>query len=289
MKRIAILFIPAVFAFAVAGAQKPSIKIRQSFESADTKPEPATITYTNPKGKASSYLVDAAFGISAAANPRQTITGLVEYHRNTLVDEETNTLQAGLSYELFANKEFMTGDNPAVNGATTIITSTAKYSDNRIDKVRSFQLSGEVTRLYAPGIIKGFVPNVWHQVGKQLAIEYFPSVGFEYEGRFKTEEAEQKGSILRGMGKLNISIYPLSGALNNNAELFFNSAYRHDVINSTGEADRTHPSVETGVNFVFFRKDGKKISLGGSYNKIDDPALGKEKQEFLLIALKVKI
>lgn len=271
-------------------SQKAGIKIRQSFQSSDAKAEPATVTYTKPKDKAASYLVDGALGISLPASDRQTVSGFFEYHRNTLADEVSNTIQAGATYELYTNKNYFGSDNKAQSGSTTLINATAKYSDNKIKHIQSFQLSGEITRLYAKGLFPrgSFLPNAWNQTGKQLAIEYFPSLGFEYEGRIKTKSDLDKGNIFRGVIKLDVSVYPFSTVFKNEIELFSNFHYRRDLINTISADDRTHPSIEAGASFVLYRKDSQKISLGASYNNIDNPGIGQEKQNFWLVALKVK-
>jgi hypothetical protein len=286
-----IIFLLFVFVTSIMPVQlKSQIQVRQSFQSADTKPEPALFTYTKPKNKDESYLVDAAIGISHSFNPRNTLTIFGEYHRNTLSDEQQNTIQAGLSYELFTNNQYgIAPGTRAANGSTTVITVNGKYSDNKIKEIRSLQLSGEITRLYVRGYYPGaFLPNAWNPLGRGLAIEYFPAVGVEVEDRIRVEEVSVKGVITRAVSKLYVSVYPLSMFVNNRIELFGNAAFRYDIINTTDLDDRTHPVLETGVNFILYRAGNHKISIGGSYNNIDDPGSGKEKQNFWLIAFKVK-
>lgn len=266
-------------------SQRPPIKIRQSFESADAKAEPAVISYTNPKKGDASYLIDAAFGLSLLANSRQTANILIELHRNTLVDEESDNRQVGIAYELFTNANWLSPGNPA----TTLINVNGKYSHNKIKGIQSAQLAGEITRIYAKGMATGFFPNMWHQLGNQLAMEYFPAIGVEFEERFKTEDAIDKGEIFRGIVKLNISVYPFSLMFKNKIELFGNLTHKQDVINGTGRDDMTHPSIETGAKFNIVNNAKAKVSLGISYNNLDNPALGKEKQNFWIIALKAKI
>ncbi len=285
-----LLMLPVFAFFFSYNSQAQKIKIRQSFQSEDTKPEPAAITYTHPKDKQESFLVDAALGISAFSKTRKTLTGYAEYHRNTLVDAVSNTLQAGAAYELHTNPNYLSGENRKINGSTSIINLNGKYSNDKVNSIQSLQASGEITLLFAPGLYpKAFLPNYFNQIGNLLAIEYFPSAGFEYEGRIKTGNDSTKGNIARGMGKIYLSIYPLSKLLNNQVELFSNFSYRYDVINTTLVNDRSHPSVEAGINFIFYKKDSKRLSLCASYNNIDNPASGQVKQNFWLVAFKVKI
>ena len=273
-----------------SSATKPKGKfmLRQSFQSEDTKPEPALITYTKPKGEKESYLIDAALGYSFPAKSYSTTTAYSEYHKNTLTEEESNTFQIGVVNEWFTNKQYLSGDNPK-NMSTTIINTTAEYSNNMFKKIESIQFSSEFTRLYGRRVgSNAFLPNAWNQFGKFLAIEYFPSAGIEWESRLKAENDSAKGSIGRVSGKLYVSFYPFPSTSNERIELFVNGVYRYDVINTTKFTDRTHPSIEAGVNFIL-SKSKPKASIGFSYNNIDDPGAGKEKQNFILVAFKIKI
>ena len=266
---------------------KGKFKLRQSFQSEDAKPEPAMITYTKPKGEKESFLIDAALGYAFPAKSDITITAYSEYHRNTLTEEESNTYQLGIASEWFTNKKFLSGDDQK-NMSTTIINSNIEYSNDMLKKIESVQFSSEFTRLY--GRREGtnhFLPNIWNQFGKFLAIEYFPSIGVEWESRLKTEKDSAKGNIGRLTGKLYSSFYPFYFAAKDRIELFVNGAFRYDVINKTKFTDKTHPSIEAGINFIL-SKSKPKASIGFSYNNIDDPGTGKEKQKFFLIAFKVK-
>ena len=63
-----------------------TLKIRESFQSEDTKPEPATFTYTKPQYGKESFLIDAALGFSMVdtMHPNLNWNLFGEYHRNTL-------------------------------------------------------------------------------------------------------------------------------------------------------------------------------------------------------------
>ena len=294
MKVITILMLGLLYCqFSAVNAQKGekpkgSFKLRQSFQSENTKPEPATITYTKPKSEKESFLVDAALGYTFPANSRRTVTAYSEYHRNTLVDEKSNTLQFGFAYEHFTNDSFLIDDQPK-NYRTTVINVNGKYSNDMVKKIESAQLSGEITLVRGrQPKSRAFLPNAWNEFGKNLAVIYYPSVGIEWESRLKTENDSAKGSIGRVSGKLYVSIFPFAAAVKDRIELFANTAMRYDVINTTLYDDRTHPSIETGVNFIL-SKSKPKASIGISYNNIDDPGSGKEHQDFWLVALKVKL
>jgi len=294
MKFVTILLLCLLYCqFSAINAQKSekpkgSFKLRQSFQSEDTKPEPAAITYTKPKSEKESYLVDAALGYTFPASSQRTITAYGEYHRNTLVDEKSNNLQLGFAYEYFTNNNFLTDDKPE-NKRTTVIKANGEYSNDMVKKIESAQLSGEITILRGRTVgSKAFLPNVWNELGENLGVVYYPSAGIEWESRLKAENDSAKGSIGRVMGKLYISIFPFAKAVKGKIEFFANTAIRYDAINTTLFGDRTHPCLETGVNFIL-SKEKPKAALGVSYNDIDDPGSGKEHQNFWLVALKVKI
>jgi hypothetical protein len=264
-------------------------KLRNSFQSEDLKSKAAMFTYTKPKNGNESYLIDAALGLQMSWRPDLSMNVFGEYHRNTLVDKAQNTIQGGLASEWYTNSTFNI-DASDQNSRTAIINFTAKYSNDIINKVESIQSTGEITVLFTRlNRTNYFLPNVINKIDNFCSILYFPSLGYEWEGRIQSKNDSTKGNIVRAVGKVNISIFPLPICLKSRIELFGDFAYRYDVINSTKYTEYSHPWLQSGVNFVI--SDDKKIAikLSCSYNKGANPAQGLKDQEYVLIALTIKI
>lgn len=270
---------------------KFQIKIRQSFQSADSKPEPAAFTYTKPKDGKESYLVDAALGLKLINRSNLGFNVFGEYHRNTLIDKEQNVFQTGLSLEWFTNKNFTVNNEPK-NNKTSILNFNAKYSNNYIDKTQSIQFTGEITPLFSmtSSRAKLPLPNSNNSIGKIFDFQYFPSLGFENQYNFQAKSDSSIGNILRGVAKFYLGIKPLPALLNSKLELFGDFTERYNFINSTKNMGFTENGlIQVGLNFIIF-DDGKKYAkIGGSFNKGSNPGAGLINQEFYIVSLKVKI
>ncbi len=263
------------------------IRLRQSFQNSNETPDPAVISYTKPRNEKGSYYIDAGLGYAFSQQARGDWFVFVEHHRNSMVNDESNSLQFGVGNEWFTNKHFLTNDDNK-NRYTANIISNAKYSKDFINKIQSLQASFEITPVIAPRLnSNALLPNTFVQWGKEFAIEYFPSAGIEWETRLQRDIDSTKGSIGRAMFKLNVNAYPFFTSLKNRIELYFDGTLRQDVINTTDYSKGFYPSLKTGVNLLFTKKP--LISIGGSYNNIQNPGLGIPKQEFFMVALKIKI
>lgn len=287
---LVILFLSTILFVQGQDKSKFQLKLRESFQSEDTKPEPAAFTYTKPnKGKAS-FLIDAALGLRLVNKPNSGITFFGEYHRNTLIDVEQNTIQGGLAVEWFTNKNFNINDE-IKNSKTAIINFNTKYSRDVVAKTHSLQITGEITPLFLRGNhTKALLPNDDHNhIGNAFDLLYFPAVGFEDQYTFQAASDSAKGNVLRAVGKIYISLKPLPKILKSKIELFGDFTERYDLQNSTKYSGRSHPLIQTGINFILFQTDSKFVKIGASFNKGSNPSQGLAEQEYYLICLKVKI
>ena len=138
--------------------------------------------------------------------------------------------------------------------------------------------------------IKEFLPNDNHNhIRSAFDIAYFPAIGFEEQYIFQAINDSAKGNVFRAVGKIYIALRPLPKLLKSKFELFGDFAERYDLQNSTKYIDRSHPLIQTGINFIIFEDEGKFAKIGASFNKGSNPAQGLAKQEYYLISLKVKI
>jgi hypothetical protein len=291
MKKIFPLIILLFEAVFTQGQSQPiQLKLRQSFQSEDTKPEPAAFTFTKPKDGKASFLIDAALGLKLINKPTLGITFFGEYHRNTLIATVQNTIQGGLAAEWFTNKNFNINDEPK-NSKTAIINFNTKYSRDVVAKTHSVQITGEITPLFLRGIhTKALLPNDDHNhIGNAFDLLYFPAVGFEDQYTFQAANDSAKGNVFRAVGKIYIALKPLPKLLNSRIEFFADFTERYDLQNSTKYTGKSHPLIQTGINCILFQTDNKFAKIGASFNKGANPSQGLRKQEYYLICLKVKI
>jgi len=83
--------------------------LRQSFQSKNDKAEPAVFTFTKPKDKEESWLLNAATGYNLlkSSNAVLTLDPYFEYHKSTLIDKIQDNWQAGISSEWRRNSIFL--------------------------------------------------------------------------------------------------------------------------------------------------------------------------------------
>jgi len=120
------------------------IEIRQSFGTTESKKEPAVFQFTIPEKGKNSYLIDGAIAVKVGkerkfGKGKLNMKFAGEYHRNTLIDEEQNNWQLGLSSNIRSavkqrgNVFRQTYYNP-----------TLKYSNDRIDSSESFIVTSDI-------------------------------------------------------------------------------------------------------------------------------------------------
>ncbi len=271
----------------VANAQSffDRLKIRESFQSEDTKPEPASVSYTKPESAASSYLIDGGLAFTIINSDQYSLRMFSEYHRNTLIDKEQKTLQAGLA------AEFMTNKNYGAAGKHTrwVFTASADYNRDYLDSLHSLQASGEATILFSGRT--GLLPNHYNRCfNNYLGVEYFPSVGVEDDYRIQTKHDSLNGNIFRPVLKIYVGLYPFSRFLDGRIEVFGSWNFKYDLIKNTNEdIDESHLLIKAGLNVVLVKQGNRFVKLGFSYNAGSDPLKGLKEQTYSLISFKVKI
>lgn len=267
--------------------------LRQSFQSKNDKAEPALITYTKPKDKEASWLLNAAIGYDLLKKTELIliINPYFEYHKNTLVDKEQENWQTGISAEWQIIRDF------SKYNWSPIIISSVKYNEDKIKNLKSFQ-----GNIYFTPIFKGkdlnpsffWLPNTTVNFGSILQFVYSPYVGFENENRIKNSSANSVGNIYRGYLRLSSSImlFPKDENLKDKFEFNVDWQYRYDFSESVIElTNKEHRFFTTGFNYTFFSSnEGKKTAkVGFDYTNGENPTKGFEKQSYYSINLKVKL
>ncbi|WP_128543261.1 hypothetical protein [Larkinella soli] len=281
--------------------QRWSLKIRQSFQSEDTRPEPAILTATFPKTGASSILIDAAAGLTGEVNQTFFIQGEVEYHRNTLIEKEQNNFQVGIGA-----RQFIGVVNDARSERSWVLNSNVKY--NRINEKTATEgllATLDLTRFLRQPVNAGdfcrssFALNAPIRCvfgSRQFNAFLSPNVGLEYENRWKAESDSAKGNILRGVLKAYLSVSPMTTDKRGRFlirvfDLYVDYTARYTFLGTLNEAAGWRPLLDAGINFPIYGAgtEFNRLSIGFSYRYGENPAQGLARQEFWLLAFKVKI
>lgn len=266
------------------------ITLRESFLSKNAKTEPAIFTWTNPENDKASWLTKAAIGYSIADNwgTNLILYPYIEFHKNTLIEEEQENFQSGFSAEWqrsLVNRKW----SPVLIGAL-------KYNRDVIKNITSFQGS-----IYFTPLFKGirddqmgmfWVPNELTEFGKAFLFTYSPYLGLENENRFRVESAGDEGNIYRAFFRINSSIwFPLTESyFQEKFEVTFDWQYRYNFSeNVESLTAEEHNYLTVGINFKIFESDLGSAMVGYNYIYGENPAKNFEEQTYQALTLKVKI
>jgi hypothetical protein len=272
------------------------LEIRQSFGSAATKKAPARFQLTLPKREDDSYLIDAGIGIPVTEiRLGKNLLGegkvIAEYHRNTLIEEEQHTWQAGFS------STFRTGIRRNSTGTSLsqlYFTPTAKYSRNLIDTANALLFTVDFVPFRSGE--KGLNLNTYTVSGNRKLIHLLSLVpGIEFQHNFSAKSDEDNGAILRPLFKAQ---YLLAGNKKRNPEIDMISpektweasvdyTIRYAVVNSTLSGEKFSDLLTTSVDYYFLTSP-ISLSFGVSFNYGSDPLHGLKKQQFYLATLSLQ-
>ncbi|TYP99232.1 hypothetical protein C7447_102554 [Tenacibaculum adriaticum] len=267
------------------------ITLRKSFQSKNDKAEPAIITYSKPKNKNESWLLNAAIGINVLPNTTKalTLSPYIEYHKNTLIDKEQENFQTGLALEWQLR-------NISTKKWTPVFISSLKYNEDKIKNISSFQ-----GNYYFTPLLKGkakdpkyfYIPNTVVDFGKLFQFVYSPYIGIENENRFSTEDSSDKGYIYRAYFRItsNISLFPSCEKLKEKFEFNIDWQYRYNIQENVDNLNKfKHKYFTANFNYIFFTtQDGKKSAkIGLDYTNGENPSKNFEEQSFYAVNLKIK-
>jgi hypothetical protein len=268
------------------------LTLRQSFQSKNDKAEPAVFTFTKPKDKDESWLLNAAIGFNLlkSGNSVLTLDPYFEYHKNTLIDKVQDNWQFGISSEWQSR-------NLSQKKWSPIFIASIKYNEDQIKKNTSFQ-----GNIYFTPLFKGkaknpkyfWIPNNTSDFGNVFQFSYSPYIGFENENRLKTKDDSSAGNIYRALFRVTstVSLFPKSEKLKGKFEFYIDWQYRNNFSESVENLTKTeHKFLTTSFNYTFFStKDGKKAAkIGLDYTNGENPTKNFEQQSFYAISLKVKL
>ncbi|AEE48798.1 hypothetical protein [Haliscomenobacter hydrossis] len=266
--------------------------LRQSFQSKNDKAEPAVFTFTKPKDKDESWLLNAAIGYNLLSSKKSVLTldPYFEYYKNTLIDKIQDNWQAGISSEWQSSDLSQKKWSP-------IFIAAMKYNEDKIKKNTSFQGNVYFTPLFK-GKAKDpkyfWIPNNTSDFGKIFQFSYSPYFGFENENRLKTERDSSLGNIYRAVFRVTstITFFPKSEKFKGKFEFNIDWQYRNNFSVSVKDlSQKEHIFLTTSLNYTFFStEDGKKAAkIGFDFTNGENPAKNFEKQSFYAASLKIKL
>ncbi|HEY5536594.1 MAG TPA: hypothetical protein VIL99_16875 [Ignavibacteria bacterium] len=269
----------------------------KSFQSNQDQSKPAIVSFTIPEDKESSYLVNAAFGVDISGLFLDRNTKLVklypniEYNRNTLVNKKQNQLSSGLAFEWI----ILTGSK-----FIPTFTSSAKYSNDYIKKIESFQGDIFIAPKWTgvdPSIKNFYVPDNFVKVGKNgfFGFEYVPYLGAEIENRFNSQKDSLIGDIYRFVFKLETNFYLLPKIDSSNKfqyyyiELNIDYQYRNEFSNSSKDFLSNRNYFKGSLNYTIYKNDNIDAKVGLDYVHGADPTKAFEDQNYYGLSFKLKL
>jgi hypothetical protein len=294
MKTIFLTLILIGFAFTAYNQEPVSVKkkfidrftLRQSFQSSNSKAEPAQLTFTKPKDKDEAWLLNAAIGFSILENTNLNLTldPYVEFNKNTLIAKVQDNWQAGFTTQWQSlDLEF--------HNWSPIFIATTKYNEDRIKLNTSFQGNIYFTPIFTLKPLPKYfwIPNNTIEFKKLFSFSYTPYIGFENENRIKTPEESSSGNIYRAFFRVTSNIL-LAPKAQKQFELNFDWQYRNNFSESVSDLNtREHKFFTTSFNYIFYKEGNKSAKIGIDYTTGDNPTKNFEQQSFYAVTLKVKL
>jgi hypothetical protein len=272
------------------------LELRQSFGSAATEKSPARFQLTLPKNEDNCYLIDGGIGVPVtelkvgnALNGEGKV--VAEYHRNSLIDEEQHTWQAGFS-STFRTKIKRNGSGTSFS--QLYFTPTIKYSRNLIDTANAILFTVDFMPFRSGE--KGVNLNTYTIRGNRNLIHLLALMpGMELQNNFSAKSEVDNGTILRPLLKAqyllagNKKRRPATNMISPEKtwEASIDYTVRYAVVNSTLTGEKFSDLLRTGIDYYFLTSP-VSISFGFSFNYGSDPLQGLKKQHFYLATLSLQ-
>lgn len=272
------------------------ITLVKSFQSKIDKTEPSIISFTNPKDKDASFLINAALGYDITnlfldRNDKLIkIYPFVEYNRNTLIDKTQHQVQSGLTLEWILNsdKKFI-----------PVLLSDLKYVNDYKKEVESVQASLFISPKFT-GVNTNFhnfyVPDNLVTLGSKqfFAFEYIPYIGLESENRIKVENDSLKGDIYRFVGKVQTNFYFFPHREDSRLKYYFltfniSYDYRNEFSNSSLKKLENNNFWQLSANYTIYKNDDFDAKIGIDYIKGANPTKAFENQDYYGLSFKMKL
>ncbi|MDB5147628.1 MAG: hypothetical protein JWQ57_1648 [Mucilaginibacter sp.] len=261
------------------------IQLRQSFQDATEKEDPAQLMLSIPSSGRNNWLVDV--GLAARFVPFSNKHGAMkivgEFHRNTLIDSVQYNWQAGLNYAYL---------NTGKPGHLALAwTGNLKYVRDVTDTTHSIVTSLSLS-FYRAGKKTFNIGRPGYLSSGKNTYQVDPSIQVQFQQYLGNDT--HNGAIVRPLICLAAS-YAWNGqrtkglAPPKKFEIALNYINRYALINKTSNDEGYSKLLRAGVNYYFLNTKSSTVSLGMSYNIGSDPMAGLKDQNYLRFAFQVQI
>lgn len=266
--------------------------------------KPAQFQWTKGTNTSDSWATDVAVSIVGKTYPFGMALGKPneiepqlsgEYHRQTLTNQEQNTILAGISALDIWGK--------STDFWAHYFSPSAKYKNDRVKSTEGLQTTLDYIPLvrlpYIPvGIASGlgwlFRDDRWDE---WLRFLWQPTVGIDYEGVYTSPSPKPNGppksptgNILRGYGDLQVALYPAGGEslLSDRLALTVELSGWGDALATNGIDKGNHTSalIQTGVAYYFDKK--QHVGVGVEYVSGANPRENLPKQTYYQASFRLK-
>jgi hypothetical protein len=273
-----------------------SISVRKAFESKTPDDDKAaTISFTSPKKKSSSFLLNAGIGYTFSEKPfgktkdknKLTFNSFFVYNINNLISKEQHNYKVGITAE---TRFGMNPQNLVIFGNHTI-----EYIRDYIDT----NYSALVTTYWHLFLKKKGLPKFGGYSSPDKSFSYFfeSKIGLEYQYLIdaKNKLLNAEGFDFRGFQSIGGNLLFRTGNESDEKpdsrtkllELVVSYDFRESLISNVKSNKENSCLFKVGINF-YPTRDGN-LSVGGSYNHGEDPIAGILKQEYWVVALQFKL
>ena len=270
-----------------ASAQSFPVQVRQNVNVKKDIAKPAFLMITFPDEKPAIYQV----GVGLLANiptgkqsPLLTLSGLLDYQRNTAVSSQQDVLKAGFSGEWQMRAvDFVRRNNSGV------VSFRTNFKTDRVKDTRGVQEALYYTHAFF-GRGRAPLPNrPWRPANNLFEIEYSPNVGLELDHVLDAANNGVTGTAARLLAQTNVALRPAPVDWDLRVELLVGGAYRYTANTTDIDSKRSHPLFTFEANYIPARTPHAEVALGATYVRGDDPDAGLEHQRYWQLAVKLRV
>jgi hypothetical protein len=272
-------------------AQRASVHIRQSFETAEKKGKPADFSFTLPDNGDDSFIIDGAIGLMIPVNSIQSLSPYIELHRNTQIEKEHFTAGYGAVY----NTRFNTG---LLVDANHYINLSVKWHEDREQDLNSFRARLRWSPFIIPILNPPFdwlLPTTddWAYIGnnQNFHITHNIAAGFEHQENVNPDDELNNGSLSRFFGQYTLTLIPFADEFDEKVYFDLNLEQRWELRSSIEtELKDSHTYFDISGNYIIAgTMNAAKAVLSVTRVYGENPWTGLRKQAFTKVSVKVKI
>lgn len=244
--------------------------------------QPAFVQLTRPDSGRSSGTVSGAVRYNLCDGTLLTIGPFAEYQWSNVTDRRLNTLRAGLSAEWQVREiSASTASN------SPLLLTQANFRSDREANTEGVQLVAQLTWVFRAQTWPA--PNATWRIGRVADFVWSPQIGVIVDHVEQAASETSEGTIVRGVGQVDASLFPAGQQLGRRLELFGSYVRQRDLSDPTSELDDDHAFARFGAN-VFFVRDATRTA-GVSVVRVrgEDPARGFARQRYWQVGLTLRL